>query len=124
MGGHSRAGKRTAWARAYRTRISNGLETCRNCGVSDVNLTWGHLVPDVAGGRVSARNVTILCRPCNLEQGHSLWGHLTPLADEPDFGELVAGYLNVCVVEDRDGSPGFWSTAESVLTGIPTEKTP
>jgi hypothetical protein len=113
-------GRRRAWARAYRNRIENRLEHCRECGVVSSRLTWGHLVPCLVGGRIRAANVTILCHRCNWRQGLSLWGPLIPLADEPDFGEIVAGCLNHCVipVTDREGETGIWVTPEAVLVAI------
>lgn len=103
-------GQRKAWAQAYRARIRGGLETCRACGAGGANLTWGHLVARARGGRVNAANVTILCEPCNLRQGTATWGWLRPLVAEPDFGEIVAGHLNVCVIEGQGGTHGTWWT--------------
>ncbi len=119
MGYGSRAGARQAWAKAYRARIRGGLETRRECGVGGTRLTWGHLVPASAGGRINAWNVTILCLACNQRQGQDRWGHLVPLAAEPDFGELVAGHQNRCVIETTGRvAHGRWVTPEEVLASV------
>lgn len=67
--------RRKGWYGYYKNRIRVGLEYCRQCKKCDVELTFGHLVAECNGGRITLDNITILCLACNTKQGKKR-GHI------------------------------------------------
>lgn len=76
-----RTANKLPWYRAYRARIRDCQEFCRNCKVRD-DLTFGHIMPVARGGRPTFTNTTILCVDCNRKQGEELWPWQVSLAEE------------------------------------------
>jgi len=93
------------WYRAYRSRMNEGYEPCRNRGCSRLARTFGRIVPAARGGKYVSSNLTLLCRKCNTAQDDQIWAWLQPLTAEPDFLEIAYGGSSAyCQIDIPRGS--------------------